>query len=154
MCPQNSALCSFKNRLMELKIENKFNLYVDILILMTLVKHFGRYQSYNSVLPIGQKTGSSVNINNSFCFKILRINTNKSKNNSNGQVLNLISNDIANIENMFNYFSYIFVSPLMIVGNIYLLVTRVHVYMLCGLPLVLIFLLVNTYLGHCSTDIR
>lgn len=71
-----------------------------------------------------------------------------------GKALNLISNDIGNIEYMFIFFPYLFSPIFIVIVGIYLLISKVGINILAGLPLFFICLITTSILAHYNTKLR
>ncbi len=87
-------------------------------------------------------------------YKLLKINFNDSKSNSMGQTLNLISNDLKNIDDMFIYFPILLSCPIVLISSICVLAFNVDKFILSGIPLILICLLLTSLLNKYNSKLR
>eukprot|EP01034_Spumella_vulgaris_P029307 gene29307-36333_t len=91
--------------------------------------------------------------------KSLRLSAASRKDTTNGQVVNMFSNDTAQVMRIFSYFDYVTVSPLLIVTALYLIYVQVGVSVFVGIGLpvtVTIFYFLNLFRAQkiSATDHR
>eukprot|EP01034_Spumella_vulgaris_P026794 gene26794-33430_t len=72
--------------------------------------------------------------------KSLRLSAASRKDTTNGQVVNMFSNDTAQVMRIFSYFDYVTVSPLLIVTALYMIYLQVGVSVFVGIGLVVLMI--------------
>jgi ABC-type multidrug transport system fused ATPase/permease subunit len=84
-------------------------------------------------------------------LKALKLSSTNLEKDSNGKILNFLSNDVSRIETAFYFLPYLIAGPLQIIGIVLMLFEMVDLSILSGIILIFIVIPIQSFLGKIQT---